>query len=457
MKIRILQYRDVIESMRFDGSYHNADVNVYDSVIKKHSHHKLSHYCSEIFSTGRNKRTYTTPEFGYPFLSNSDVVSAEPFMSCKYCSRKYDFDDKAVLKTGMILTGRVGAIGQTSFVPSYLEKAKAMGSDNIIRIVVKSEYRKGFIYAYLSSKMGQLSFWKYATGGVQPFITETMVGSLPVPNFPEAFQKKVDDLIQESAKLREEASIMIETAKSILLNYCNADFRKDNFKTAVVKNIDILSSLQHRIDPPALINDGVITINKIKEIKKTIKLKDTGAKVFRPGIFKRCYVSNGYPYIKGSDIFNVNPFVRCSYLSKKNTPFVNEMQLHEGQILVTCAGSVGNIKLITKEYDDKEALGSQDIIRIETTNNLFTKEYLFIYLQLPFVYDYIQSMKYGSVIERVEPFHIESIPVVQPTVKISEEITSLVRRYMECTYKAFVEEETAIKEVEQEIESWNKK
>ena len=46
---------------------------------------------------------------------------------------------------------------------------------------------------------------------------------------------------------------------------------------------------------------------------------------------------------------------------------------------------------------------------------------------------------------------------IQPTVKISEEITSLVRRYMEYTYKAFVEEETAIKEVEQEIESWNKK
>lgn len=83
--------------------------------------------------------------------------------------------------------------------------------------------------------------------------------------------------------------------------------------------------------------------------------------------------------------------------------------------------------------------------------------YLNIHSFLSLVSDYIQSMKYGSVIERVEPFHIESIPVVQPTVKISEEITSLVRRYMEYTYKAFVEEETAIKEVEQEIESWNKK
>ena len=64
MKIRLVQYRDIIACMRFDGSYHNADVNVYDSVIRKHSQHQLSHFCSEIFSTGRNKRTYTTPDFG---------------------------------------------------------------------------------------------------------------------------------------------------------------------------------------------------------------------------------------------------------------------------------------------------------------------------------------------------------------------------------------------------------
>ena len=330
-------------------------------------------------------------------------------------------------------------------------------ANNVARIFPKKTVKTGFLYAFLMSKFGNAQLNKNASGSVVRYIEAPGIKKTLVPNLTEALQRKVDDLIQESAKLREEASVMIGKAKSILLNYCNADFRKNNFKTAVVKNTDILFSLQHRIDPPALINDGVIAINKIEQIKKTIKLKDTGAKVFRPGIFKRCYVSNGYPYIKGSDIFNVNPFVRCSYLSRKNTPFVNEMLLHEGQILVTCAGSVGNIKLITKEYDDKEALGSQDIIRIETTKNLFTKEYLFIYLQLPFVYDYIQSMKYGSVIERVEPFHIESIPVVQPTVKISEEITSLVRRYMEYTYKAFVEEETAIKEVEQEIESWNKK
>lgn len=361
----------------------------------------------------------------------------------------------AIVHEGDILVTGFGSIGNVRLVSK--SQNNVCYANNVARIFPKKTVKTGFLYAFLMSKFGNAQLNKNASGSVVRYIEAPGIKKTLVPNLTEALQRKVDDLIQESAKLREEASVMIRKAKSILLNYCNADFRKNNFKTAVVKNTDILFSLQHRIDPPSLINDGVIAINKIEQIKKTVKLKDTGAKVFRPGIFKRCYVSNGYPYIKGSDIFNINPFIRCSYLSRKNTPFVNEMLLHEGQILVTCAGSVGNIKLITKEYDDKEALGSQDIIRIETTNNLFTKEYLFIYLQLPFVYDYIQSMKYGSVIERVEPFHIESIPVVQPTVKISEEITSLVRRYMECTYKAFVEEETAIKEVEQEIESWNKK
>lgn len=202
MKCRVINSQEVLLSKRFDGSYHNAEVNIYSSVIERHSSFKLKDYCTEIFTSGRNKRVYTTKEFGYPFLSNSDVVAADPLASCKYSSKKYGFDEKAILRKGMILTGRVGAIGQTAFVPGYLEAYNAMGSDNIIRICVKPEERNGFIYAYLASKIGNLSFWKHATGGVQPFITDAMVGELPIPDFPEAFQKEVDDLIQESARLR---------------------------------------------------------------------------------------------------------------------------------------------------------------------------------------------------------------------------------------------------------------
>ena len=203
-------------------------------------------------------------------------------------------------------------------------------------------------------------------------------------------------------------------------------------------------------------NDGVLAMKDVTSHMQHSTIGDINAIVRRPGIFKRNYVANGIPYIKGSEIFLNNPFRRCEHLSRTRTPFIDEMALYEGQILITCAGSVGSVKMITKEYEDKKAIGSQDIIRLISNDELYTREYLFTYLQMPFVYDYIQSMKYGSVIERIEPFHVESIPVVTPTKELSEEITLIIKRYMDYTYRAFIAEENAIQIVEEEIEKWNK-
>lgn len=84
MKSRIVNNNEILLTKRFDGSYHNAEVNIYASVINNHSSNKLKYYCTEIFTSGRNKRIYTNKECGYPFLSNSDVIAAEPLSLCKF-------------------------------------------------------------------------------------------------------------------------------------------------------------------------------------------------------------------------------------------------------------------------------------------------------------------------------------------------------------------------------------
>lgn len=207
------------------------------------------------------------------------------------------------------------------------------------------------LYAYLASKYGKLLLTTNTYGSVIPTLNAGNIANLPIPRFQESFQQKVDDLIQKSARLREEATEALEKAKRSLESFINADFEKNNYKTSIVKSRNILSSLQHRFDPPALMNDGVVVMNGITSRISTQIIANINAKVFRPGIFKRIYVENGIPYIKGSEIFLNNPFRRCEHLSRTRTPFVDEMTLHEGQILITCAGSVGNIKMITKEYE----------------------------------------------------------------------------------------------------------
>lgn len=408
-----------------------------------------------VWHAGRWRRVYVTnPQHGITLLGSSAIlkadVSNEKLVSTKYTD---DIEDK-ILKAGWTLISCSGTIGNCAFANA--KHAEKLASQDVIRLWPNNILRGGLVYAYLASKYGYAMLTQGTFGSVIQHIEPQNVESIPIPSFPESFQKEVDDLIQESARLREEAAEALEEAKDRLRDWINVEFEKHNYQTAVVSSKNIWSSLQHRIDPPAIMNDGVKTMEVVTSRMDCTTIGKIDGKVFRPGIFKRSYVDNGIPYIKGSEIFLTNPFRRCDHLSRTRTPFIEEMSMKEGQILITCAGSVGDIKLITKEYEEKESIGSQDIIRLESTDGLYTKEYLFVYLQLPFVYDYIQSMKYGSVIERIEPFHVKSIPVVKPTKEISDEITSLIQNYMDFTYRAFIAEEKAIRMVEEEIEKWNK-
>ena len=451
MKIRLVQYRDIIDCMRFDGSYHNADVNVYDSVIRKHSQHELSYFCSEIFSTGRNKRTYTTPDFGYPYLSNSDVIAADPFMSCKYCSRKYDFNDKAVLREGMILTGRVGAIGQTSLVPSYFEKAKAMGSDNIIRIVIKPEYRKGFIYAYLSSKMGRLSFWKYATGGVQPFITETMVGLLPIPQFSQAFQKEIDNLIQESITLRENAFNKLKETQNQILSELSVNISKRNFGKVSIS--DILQSHNSRFEANFHISEGADIERYLWSHYKCKPLGDLCTSISRPNIFKRYYVNHGITFLGGADIFLATPN-SDKQLSKKKTENINNLLIEEGTILLPRSGSIGNVAWAHAGHAQK--LASEDVIRLKP-NDILKGGYIFAFLSTSIGCSLIQKHIFGSVIQHIEAPHLSLIPIPVLDDKIISRAHDNVIIYSKNMGEAIKKESQAISLVEQEIESWNQK
>ena len=408
-----------------------------------------------IFYGVRASRIYVSKkDHAIPFLTGASIAQSD-LDNTKLISKKYSpAIDEMSIKKGWVLITRSGTVGVTAW--SNMNYEGKYGSEDIIRLVPNGKMKGGVIYAFLASKYGHSLLTQGSFGAVIQHIEPAFVGEISIPVFPEDMQSRVHTLMEESASLREKAALVKNNAIKYLEGLLNVPFKKAYRKDSVVLYREVIASLQKRIDPPALMNDGVESMTYVRKHIEHALLKDLDVKVYRPGIFKRNYVSDGIPYIKGSEIFKFNPFNSCEQLSKTRTPFVEEMKLHEGQILITCAGSVGDVKMITKEYEDKDAIGSQDIIRLESKDELFTKEYLFVYLQLPFVYDYIQSMKYGSVIERIEPFHVESIPVIKPTKEVSEKITSLIQEYMDYSYRAFKSEEEAISLVEKEIESWSK-
>lgn len=460
MKTSSIKYNAYTQKgIRFDASFHLSDGLVTKRLIESSPYplKTIGDVSSRIFFGNRAKRVYVTKkENGIPFLSSSDILRSD-LENVKLASKKYMPVSDMKLEKGWTLISRSGTIGNCAFANA--KHAQKLASEDVIRLLPNNILRGGLVYAYLASKYGYSLLTQGTFGAVIQHIEPDFVSSIPIPSFPEDFQNKINDLVLESARLREEAADVLDRAVSSVSRYINSNHKEHPFKCGKVNSQEIFHSLKMRIDPPALINDGVVAMNEVIEKMSFKRIGELGFTVRRPGIFKRVKVEKGIPYIKGSEIFLTNPFRRCEYLSKSRTPFIDEMVLKSGQILVTCAGSVGDIKMITQEYEDKCAIGSQDIIRIDSFTNkdeLFNKDYLFTYLQLPFVYSYIQSMKYGSVIERIEPFHIESIPVVEPTPELSKKVKTLISSYMDDLYKAFCLEEEAIYLVEQEIEKWNK-
>lgn len=60
---------------------------------------------------------------------------------------------------------------------------------------------KGALYAYLASKFGYCQLTQSKFGGVVKHINADHVYDITIPLFPKTLQIKINDLIQESAKL----------------------------------------------------------------------------------------------------------------------------------------------------------------------------------------------------------------------------------------------------------------
>lgn len=465
MKSIAISIGKVKQSMRMDGSYHNADINVYDDILQGHSSHCLDFYCSNIYTTGRGRRVYTRPDYGVPFLSNSDMTAQDPLMSCNYMSRKYGYDEPSLLKGGMILTGRVGAIGQTAFVPKYWEKYSMMGSDNIIRIVVKEHYKNGFIYAYLASKYGNLLFWKHATGGVQPFITDKMVAELPIPDLSIAFQQEIDDLIQESARLREEATDMLHQAKKLLKEKASLEdlvpedydyygHRAADRKVSCfsIKRKDITTTtinafnLSERIrKTKEKIQSHYVSLGDVIENGRTFSSTSSSSVEVSP--------NNGVMFVNQKDIFD--NIIKGKWVSKRGFNPANCIQL--GEVLVACDGTLGESEFFCHAlYAGEELSGkliSSHFMRMRG-NGTIPMGYLFAWLDTDYGFRFIRNTQAGTKLcHPIQKLFVE-IPVPLIDNDSMQEIDRLVREAHTKRYKANCKERKAISMVEEEIESW---
>lgn len=153
-------------------------------------------------------------------------------------------------------------------------------------------------------------------------------------------------------------------------------------------------------------------------------------KAYYPGRFKRvyCTTEKGVPFYLPSQLMDINPKPE-KYISMMTKCNISELRLKYGDLLLTRSGTIGKTTIVSRTLED--AVFSDDVIRI-TPKNPMDLGYLYTYFRSSVGNVILQTNRYGSVIQHIEPDHLADIPIPNAPIEIKSKIGDLIIRSFDC-------------------------
>lgn len=396
-------------------------------------------YCPGIF-----RRNYT--KSGYAFLGGGDIQKAD-YDSGKYL-KKIRTPNWEILevKKGWTLVTCGGTIGDTVFTNNLL--AKCWVSQHVMRVIPNDSIKEGMLYAYLATKYGKLLLTTGTYGSVIPTISSENIAVLPIPNFPDSFQKEVDDLVQQSATLREQAAAKLDEAVKYFDDQYQISPDTQQIFTKKVNNLPMgFASYNNNLEVDAFIETYK---------SHSVKLANITTKVFAPPLFKHIYLNkdNGYPFMTGSELskFNLRYY---RWLSPRGVKDINDYIVRKGTLLLyksgtTDGGILGNVFIADDQLDG--CCLSDHVIRVVFKDEKMAL-WTFAFLKSKGSVRMLQRLATGTMIPFITPERLSELFIPTPDDKY-DEIASLIEDYVKLISQSKQDENKAITMVEQEIEKW---
>ena len=453
MKINIINTKAIHpESFRIDPSFHLSEAIVLRKALEKvpYGNIAIKDVTEKVFLGNIFSRIFVKDkEHGVPYLAASDTVLADHNTGRFIANKQAKELSYLVLKKDWILITCSGTIGNVTYTNSTFENHLA--THDLIRVIPNDNIiKKGCLYAYLSSKYGYNQLTQSRFGGVVKHINADHVNNITVPQFPDSFQKEVDDLILESSRLREEASGFLNKAVS----YFESKYPiKGEITQFFIKKI---SDLNFSV---AAYNNN-LEVDKFTNsyISNALKLRDITSKIFAPPLFKHIYLSkdNGFPFMTGSELtrFNMRYY---RWLSPKGVKDIQDYVVNTGTLLLyksgtTDGGILGNVFIADETLNG--CCLSDHVIRIVFNDNNLAY-WTFAFLKSPGGVKLLQRLATGTMIPFITPERISELYIPEPD-EYKDTIVDYVDKFVKFSSKAKTLENLAISMVEQEIEKWNK-
>lgn len=202
---QIFQARDTEGYARLDATYYEpttlklrnelcaANAQALKSVVPKVI------LIGKTFVEGVHK---VEKDYGVPYFTGKELFKYRPLPETYITSQRRALIDKLVVTRGTTLVTCAGTVGKVMYVRGALESAAI--THDAIRVLPGNEIHPGFVYAYLSSPVGQSQLQRCSYGSVIPRLYRTHVENILIPRLSDS-GSAIGDLIDQAFDLRDQA------------------------------------------------------------------------------------------------------------------------------------------------------------------------------------------------------------------------------------------------------------
>ena len=383
-----------------------------------------------VFIPPRFKRVYVDKAHGVPFLQGSHL-SHFSLADLKYLSRSaHKTLDHLTIRPEWILVTRSGTVGRVAVALHQWDHWAA--SEHIIRIVPKghSPCPPGYIYAWLSSPLGQAQFngiFGAVVDEVSPAHVEDIL--IPVPETAAQYElvNYIDSLVRDSIERKENALNQDREAVAgidqLIIKGTGNDLPLSGLGPADFASHTPVSLIGAawlhreglRLDAGYYNAETMQAHRAMAESGLTMRrLGDMVERVFIPPRFKRVYVdkAHGVPFLQGTHIPQFRP-TDLKYLSRSAHRNLARWLIRSGWVLVTCSGTIGRVGIALREWNDWAV--SQHILRIVPhPDSQCPPGYIYAWLSSPLGQAQFNGT-YGAVVDELTAAHVEDILIPFPT------------------------------------------
>ena len=432
------------DDMRLDASYHTGTVVRARYLVAECGYpvQSVEELTNRVWYPTRFKRVYATSrEHGTPFLTASMMTHLRPD-SDAYLSNRPGQSEKCAVEPGWILITRSGSVGRCVLATDRLSGFAV--SDDAIRVQA-DRVPAGYLYAYLSSWVGQALLTTDRYGAAIKHLEPRHIANVQVPVLPEAAMSDVASDIEEAYSIREQANQLIDESRELVVQELGLPILDEEPPyTFHIKASDMSNRLDASYHNP-LASMAVRALSF--GLYPTVRLGGICERIFYPGRFKRRYVDeeHGVPFIQGSHIPLMQPYEQ-KYLARNDERNLRECRVHRRWILITRSGTAGRIAVVSNAGES--GVASEHLIRLVPKEPEYNPGYIAAFLMTPYGQHQVQSKIYGAVVDELTSEDVAEVVIPDAPKELQDEIGRRVLQAFELKDQATAVERWAISVLE---------